>query len=109
MRALEDWKPRGLRQHEGIRFLLYSGSSSLGGKLRRDAALPGRSEISRIIDYQTHLAELFGVDIRLGEFGDASLTRKDSPDAVVCATGSILSPPPSLSDEETRELMQFLI
>ena len=83
----------------GHQVLLYSGSSSLGGKLRRDSALPGRSEISRIIDYQTHLAELFGVDIRLGEFGDASLTRKDSPDAVVCATGSILSPPPSLSEE----------
>ena len=80
----------------GHQVSLYNGSLALGGKLRRDAALPGRSEISKIIEYQTHLADLYGVQIRLGEFVDASLVRKDSPDVVVCATGSTISPPPAL-------------
>ena len=88
----------------GHQVSLYNGSLALGGKLRRDAALPGRSEISKIIEYQAHLADLYGVEIRLGEVVDASVVRKDSPDVVVCATGSTISPPPALPGGENLGL-----
>ena len=93
----------------GHQVSLYNGSLALGGKLRRDAALPGRSEISKIIEYQAHLADLYGVEIRLGEVADASVVRKDSPDVVVCATGSTISPPPALPGGKIWDLMQFRI
>ena len=88
----------------GHQVSLYNQSLALGGKLRRDAELPGRNEISKIIEYQTHLADLYGVQIRLGEFVDASLLRKDRPDVVVCATGSTISPPPALPGGENLGL-----
>ena len=82
----------------GHQVSLYNGSSALGGKLRRDAALPGRCEILKIIEYQTHMADLYGVDFRLGKFADATVALGGSPDVVVCATGSTISPPPALAE-----------
>lgn len=75
---------------------LFSASDSLGGALRHEASLPGRAEIARIIDYQRHMGERYGVEYVFNRRADEELIRRYDPDAVVLATGSTQRLPPGL-------------
>jgi 2,4-dienoyl-CoA reductase-like NADH-dependent reductase (Old Yellow Enzyme family) len=68
---------------------LIGASSHLGGALRLEASLPGREEMARITEHQTHLAKRYGVEFVLNK----RITRAQDlaayqPDAIVLATGS---------------------
>ena len=67
---------------------VFSASDSLGGALRHEACLPGRAEIGRIIDYQRHMGERYGVEYVFNCLADEELIRRYDPDALVLATGS---------------------
>ena len=67
---------------------VFSASGSLGGALRLEADLPGRGEIGRIIDYQRHMGERYGVEYVFNRRADEEAIRRFDADAVVLATGS---------------------
>ncbi len=81
----------------GHQVTLYAASNELGGKLRLDAALPGRGEVARMINYQSRKAAQHQVALRLGVRVDAATLLADAPDVVVLATGARLRRPPVLS------------
>jgi len=68
---------------------LFSASDSLGGALRLEADLPGREEIGRIIAYQRHMGERYGVEYVFNRHADENAIRGFDADAVVLATGSV--------------------
>ena len=67
---------------------LYSASPEVGGALRLEAALPGRSEMARIIDHQWQQVDRHGVTVHLGH----KVTLKDlagiEADHIILATGA---------------------
>jgi 2,4-dienoyl-CoA reductase-like NADH-dependent reductase (Old Yellow Enzyme family) len=67
---------------------VFSASDSLGGALRLEADLPGRGEIGRIIDYQRHMGERYGVEYVFNRRADEEAVRRFDADVVVLATGS---------------------
>jgi dimethylglycine catabolism A len=67
---------------------LFSASECLGGALRHEASLPGRVEMARIIDYQRHMGERYGVEYVFNRLVTDEMIRRYDPDAVVLATGS---------------------
>ena len=67
---------------------VFSASDHLGGALRLEAALPGRAEMARIIAYQKHLGERYGVEFVFNRRASANDIRAYDPDAVVLATGA---------------------
>lgn len=73
---------------------LLGAGSAPGGKLRLEAALPGRGEMARVTEHQCGLLERHGVERRLGQTADAAAIRALKPDAVILATGAALRPPP---------------
>ncbi|MDE0811034.1 MAG: FAD-dependent oxidoreductase [Alphaproteobacteria bacterium] len=75
---------------------LFSASDSLGGALRHEAQLPGRGEIGRIIDYQRHLGDRYGVEWVFNCEATEEIIRKYDPDALVLATGSVQRLPSGL-------------
>jgi 2,4-dienoyl-CoA reductase-like NADH-dependent reductase (Old Yellow Enzyme family) len=68
---------------------LFSASDALGGALRLEADLPGREEIGRIIAYQRHMGERYGVEYVFNRHADENAIRGFDADAVVLATGSV--------------------
>ncbi len=81
----------------GHRVTLFGASDDVGGKLRLDSQLPGRSEVGKIIAYQKRMAYLHGVRFALGKNAEIADVRELEPDAVVLATGAGLRRPMSLS------------
>ncbi len=77
---------------------VFSASENLGGALRLEAGLPGRSEMARIIDHQRHMGERYGVEYVFNRRADAEMIRRFDPDAVVLATGSEQRLPAGLSE-----------
>ncbi|MEE2803228.1 MAG: NAD(P)-binding protein [Pseudomonadota bacterium] len=80
----------------GHQVTLYGASPSPGGRLRLDAALPGRSAVGAIVEYQHQRVQHFGVKLRFGKPVDGDTVLAGAPDVVVLATGASLRPPPSL-------------
>ena len=76
---------------------LFGVSEDVGGKLRLDSQLPGRSEIAKIIVYQKRMADLHGVRFVLKQNAGAGDIRALEPDAIVLATGATLRRPMNLS------------
>ncbi|MFT5175043.1 MAG: 2,4-dienoyl-CoA reductase-like NADH-dependent reductase (Old Yellow Enzyme family) [Gammaproteobacteria bacterium] len=74
----------------GHHVTLIGASDHLGGALALEANLPGRAEMARIIEHQTHLAKRYGVELVLNKHvtGAQDLAAYQ-PDAIVLATGSI--------------------
>jgi NADPH-dependent 2,4-dienoyl-CoA reductase/sulfur reductase-like enzyme len=67
---------------------LLGASAQPGGKLRWEAALPGRAEHQRLIDWMMRGAEQAGVTFSLGRAASVDALRALDPDHVVLATGS---------------------
>jgi NADPH-dependent 2,4-dienoyl-CoA reductase/sulfur reductase-like enzyme len=68
--------------------MLLSASSSLGGKLRWEAALPGRGEYENLIAWMERKARSAGVKVELGRRVAAADVLALEPDCVIVATGS---------------------
>ncbi len=76
---------------------LFSASDALGGALRLEADLPGRAEMARIIAYQKHMGDRYGVEYVFNRRADEEAIRRFDPDVVVLATGSVQRLPEGLS------------
>ena len=76
---------------------LFGALEQAGGKLRLDAALPGRAEMAKIVAYQTHMCERHGVRLVLGQRADAGDILALAPDAIILATGAGLRQPMNMA------------
>jgi 2,4-dienoyl-CoA reductase-like NADH-dependent reductase (Old Yellow Enzyme family) len=72
--------------------------SSIGGKTRLHAQLPGGEALSSIYDYQHAAALRAGVRFELGHTASLADFHSLQPDAVVLASGSRMIPPPWAAD-----------
>ena len=71
----------------GHKVTLYEKDKKLGGQLLQAAIPPHKSEIKKLIDYQSTQLKKQKVKVQLGEELTASIVKKEKPDAVICATG----------------------
>jgi 2,4-dienoyl-CoA reductase-like NADH-dependent reductase (Old Yellow Enzyme family)/thioredoxin reductase len=67
---------------------LFGASSQLGGKLRWEAALPGREEYHNLIAWMERQARDAGVKAELGQAASINNVLTLKPDSVIVATGS---------------------
>jgi mycofactocin system FadH/OYE family oxidoreductase 2 len=85
--------PAGLRAAataaaRGHRVVLCERDGATGGAVRLAAAAPGRAEFGRVVDDLLGECRAAGVEVRTGVTVDADLVDRESPDAVVLATGA---------------------
>ena len=78
----------------GHQVSLYERETQLGGQLQIAAKAPGRSDMAEPVRYYTRQFELLAVPVLLGVAVDEALVRKENPDAVIVATGSLPALPP---------------
>ena len=83
----------------GHEVTVFGMSGETGGKTRLLAALPGGEALSSIYDYQLLAAKKAGVRFQLGQRATAPDVLALKPDAVILATGSIMSWPRMLPPE----------
>ena len=81
----------------GHEVTVFSASEDVGGKLRLDAALPGRAEMAKISTYQSHMCERHGVRFKLGQSAGAGDVLALNPETIVLATGAGLRRPMNLA------------
>jgi 2,4-dienoyl-CoA reductase (NADPH2) len=72
----------------GHKVSLYEKSQKLGGWLNLASIIPGREEISSLVNYLITQVKKLGVDIRFGVEVTAGLIKEEKPDVVIVATGS---------------------
>jgi 2,4-dienoyl-CoA reductase (NADPH2) len=81
-------------KRRGHQVVLYEHSSRLGGQLHLAAAPPGREEFSQFSkDLETQLG-LEKIAVVLNTVVDRALIQKETPDAVILATGAVPAMPP---------------
>jgi NADPH-dependent 2,4-dienoyl-CoA reductase/sulfur reductase-like enzyme len=73
----------------GHRVVLFEAQPKLGGALRLAAMAPTRAGILDIAVWQEEELYRLGVDIRLNSYADVDDVRREQPDQVVLATGSL--------------------
>ena len=78
----------GVLSRRGHDVVLYEKEDRLGGKLNLCHLPPGREEFKPYIDYLTGEMKRLGVKVVKGVEVTEEMVIKDSPDAVVLATGS---------------------
>lgn len=83
----------------GHQVTVIGNSTEIGGKTRLHASLPGGENLSSIYDYQTLMAERYGVIFKLGTAADITTITNLSPDHVILATGSHMSWPDFLPQD----------
>ena len=84
--GLETARVAALRGHQ---VSLYDRASELGGQTLIAAKAPGRDGFSELGRYYTHQMKLLKVDVHLNTEATAEIVRKQDPEAVVVATGSV--------------------
>jgi 2,4-dienoyl-CoA reductase-like NADH-dependent reductase (Old Yellow Enzyme family) len=72
---------------------LFGASKQFGGKLRWEAALPGRGEYGNLVAWMERQARAAGVKSELGHSANADEVLALKPDRVIVATGSHLRRP----------------
>jgi 2,4-dienoyl-CoA reductase (NADPH2) len=77
---------------------LYEASDGLGGQFLYAASIPGRGELTRIVDYLRGEAARLGVSIRLQHRVDGLDDLTEPADAVILATGAEPNPLPAHLD-----------
>lgn len=85
--------PAGMRAAElaarqGHHVVLFERERDLGGRVRWESRLPGKSEFEGITHYESSSLEALGVDVRLGVEASAEKVLAERPDRVILATGS---------------------
>jgi 2,4-dienoyl-CoA reductase-like NADH-dependent reductase (Old Yellow Enzyme family)/thioredoxin reductase len=79
----------------GHQVTLYEKQGQLGGQLQIAAKAPGRADMVEPVRYYERQFELLEVPVHLSTAVDEEIVRKESPDAVIVATGGQpASPPP---------------
>ena len=86
--GLAGMKTAAVAGSRGHRVVLLEREARLGGHVNLLAALPTRSEWGTAIDNLERAMEVAGVDVRLGAEATPALIERESPDAVVVATGA---------------------
>jgi len=77
----------------GHRVTVLERQAQPGGNLRLAASVPNRAEIGDLTRNQVIECRRLGVEIRLEVEADAALVRREAPDVVVVATGSVPARP----------------
>ena len=72
----------------GRKVILYEKTGQLGGQVNLIAKLPGRKDFAEVSRYLSHQIEKLGGEIRLNREATLGEIEKESPDAVILATGS---------------------
>lgn len=75
-------------RQRGHQVILLERADHLGGKLVFSRQVPFKRDLSRFLDYQIHMAEKLGVEIRLETEATPALVASLAPDAVVAAVGA---------------------
>lgn len=83
--GMEAARVAALRGHQVI---LYEKNQELGGMLNLAAIVPGRGEISNLVNYLATQVQKLGVDIRLKFEATTGLIEEEKPDMIIVATGS---------------------
>ena len=83
----------------GHQVTLFGAHLKAGGKLRLEAALPGLSEMYKLIEYQLSKAREHHVEFKLGTMAKAEQLRQF--DVVILASGAECTPPALESDGST--------
>jgi 2,4-dienoyl-CoA reductase-like NADH-dependent reductase (Old Yellow Enzyme family)/thioredoxin reductase len=78
----------------GFSPVVYDESSEPGGLLKLAQKPPFKANIKRVIDYRVALADMLGVKIHYGKKIELEDIRKEAPDVLVIATGSLPNIPP---------------
>ena len=86
--GLAGMKTAAVAGSRGHRVVLLEREARLGGHVNLLAALPTRSEWGTAVDNLVRAMEVAGVDVRLGAEATPALIERESPDAVVVATGA---------------------
>lgn len=73
----------------GHKIILYERSPRLGGQFAVAAVPPAKGEIMAYIAWAGRQLEELGVDVRVDTDYTPALVRKDEPDVVIVATGSV--------------------
>jgi len=73
---------------------LYERQPELGGQLNLATIASYKKELISLIEYQKRQVEKFGVNIHLNTEVTGELVRREAPDAVILATGSVPITPP---------------
>ena len=81
-------KAAAVAASRGHKVTLYESSGRLGGQALLAQQLPGRAEFGGIVTNLTREMELAGVTVVKNTRVDGALVRKESPDAVILATGA---------------------
>jgi 2,4-dienoyl-CoA reductase-like NADH-dependent reductase (Old Yellow Enzyme family)/thioredoxin reductase len=84
--GLEAARVAALRGHQ---VSLYDKNSELGGQTLIAAKAPGRDGFLDLGRYQTYQMKLLNVDVHLNTEVTPETVKKENPDAVVVATGSV--------------------
>jgi len=72
----------------GHEVILYEKSDHLGGTAAFSHKVPFKKGLSDFINYQIHMMEKLGVEVRLNCAPDVEDIEKDNPDAVIAAVGA---------------------
>ena len=72
---------------------LYSASKHVGGALRLEASLPGRGDMTKILDHQLYQIKRYGVTLHLDQSIDVTDLIALSADTIILATGAHPRPP----------------
>lgn len=81
-------KAAAIAAQRGHQVTLYEAESALGGQALLAGLLPARQEFSGIVRNLAHEMEQVGVKTHIGVRVDTALVARESPDAVVLATGA---------------------
>jgi 2,4-dienoyl-CoA reductase-like NADH-dependent reductase (Old Yellow Enzyme family)/thioredoxin reductase len=85
-------KAAAVAAERGNEVILCEAAAQLGGQALLAQALPGRAEFGGIVTNLTREMELAGVTVRRNTPVDRALIEKESPDAVIIATGARPAP-----------------
>lgn len=79
---------------KGHDVVLFEKDTKLGGQLNIASVPPRKCEMTRAVNYLTHIVNKLGVDLRLGQEVCAKCVLNENPDAVIVAVGADSAVPP---------------
>jgi 2,4-dienoyl-CoA reductase (NADPH2) len=77
-----------LAARQGHQVVLFEKESELGGRVKWESRLPGKSEFDGITRYEKYALQTLKVDVRQGVEADGEKVLAEKPDRVILATGS---------------------
>lgn len=85
--------PAGMRAAEiaarqGHRVVLFEKEAEIGGRIKWESRLPGRSEFEGLTRYEEYALRSLKVDLHRGVAADAEKVLEERPEWVIIATGS---------------------